>query len=289
MTELDDKYLTLHPLPKHEAGDKHSRGQVLVVAGHLKVPGAALLAALGAMRAGAGVLRIATCRANAPHLAVAMPEAMVIGCTENSSGEIAVSNARQLIDLASSSDAVVVGPGMLDEQTAGKLCLKLLEEVSGPAFVLDASAFTGLRDVELPEGRSRRIVCTPHFGEMAKFLKWDRERVENEPLTAAREAARSIQAVLAMKSDVTYVVSPEGEMLRHGHGTIGLATSGSGDTLAGIVAGLLARGATPFDAAAWAVYMHAEAGRRLAARHGALGLLAREIPAEIPVIMNELI
>jgi hypothetical protein len=123
---------------------------------------------------------------------------MVIGCTENSSGEIAVSNARQLVDLASSSDAIVVGPGMLDEQTAGKLCSKLLEEVSGPAFVLDASAFTGLRDVELPEGRSRRIVCTPHFGEMAKFLKWDLERVESQPLAAAREAARAIQAVLAM-------------------------------------------------------------------------------------------
>jgi ADP-dependent NAD(P)H-hydrate dehydratase len=124
---------------------------------------------------------------------------------------------------------------------------------------------------------------------MAKFLKWDRERVESEPLRAAREAAHSIQAVLALKSDVTYVVSPEGEVLRNDHGTIGLATSGSGDTLAGILAGLLARGTPPVLAAAWAVYMHAEAGRRLAARYGSVGLLAREIPGEIPVIMNELI
>jgi ADP-dependent NAD(P)H-hydrate dehydratase len=288
MIELDDKYLKLHPLPKHQAGDKHSRGRVLVIAGHLSVPGAALLAGLGAMRAGAGMLRIATCRTNAPHLAAVMPEAMVIGCIEDSGGEIAARNAEHLTDLASSSDAVLIGPGMLDEQNVGKLCLKLLEQVNGPSLVLDASAFTALRDIELPERQHRGIVCTPHFGEMAKFLKRDREDVEKEPLSAACAAARRVQAVIALKSEITYVVSPEAEALRHDGGTIGLATSGSGDTLAGILAGLLARRASPFDATAWAVYLHAQAGRRLADRYGPLGLLAREIPGEIPAIMNEL-
>ena len=93
---LDDKYLRLHPLPEHQAGDKHSRGRALVIAGHLEVPGAALLAGLGILRAGAGVLRIATCRTNAPQLGAAMPEAMVIGCSENSRGEIAIEDAPRL-------------------------------------------------------------------------------------------------------------------------------------------------------------------------------------------------
>lgn len=288
MIELDDEYLSVHPLPKHQAGDKHSRGRVLVIAGHLHVPGAALLAGLGAMRAGAGLLRIATCRTNAPHLAAAMPEAMVIGCSETPDGEIAASNAAHLADLTSSSDAVLIGPGMLDRQAVGELCLKLLEQADGPAFVLDASAFTALRDVEVPKRQHRAMVCTPHFGEMAKFLNWDREQVEKEPLNAACAAAARVQGVIALKSQITYVVSPDGDALRHQGGTIGLATSGSGDTLAGILAGLLARGATAFDATAWAVHLHARAGRRLAARYGPLGLLAREIPGEIPAIMNGL-
>ena len=284
---LNDRYLQLHPLPKHQSGDKHSRGRVLVIAGHLDVPGAALLAGLGALRAGAGVLRIATCRTNAPYIGAAMPEAMVVGCTESSAGEIAVKDAQRLVDLASSADAVLIGPGMLDEASVGELCSKLLEEVHGPHFILDAAAFTSLRDIELPRSQQGRIACTPHFGEMAKFLKLDREDVEKDPLGAARAAASRLQAVVAMKGASTHVVSPQGEALLNNHGSIGLATCGSGDTLAGILTGLVARGAALFLATAWAVYMHAEAGRRLAARIGPLGLLAREIPGEIPTIMGE--
>jgi NAD(P)H-hydrate repair Nnr-like enzyme with NAD(P)H-hydrate dehydratase domain len=82
--------------------------------------------------------------------------------------------------------------------------------------------------------------------------------------------------------------SPQGEAWLSENGSIGLATSGSGDTLAGILTGLIARGATPALATVWAVYMHAESGRRLANKIGTLGLLARQIPGEIPIIMQEL-
>ncbi|MGY2904731.1 broad specificity phosphatase PhoE [Bradyrhizobium sp. URHC0002] len=137
---LNDRYLHFHPLPKHQSGDKHSQGRVLVIAGHLDVPGAALLAGLGALRAGAGVLRIATCRTNAQYIGAAMPEAMVVGCAETSAGEIAVQDAQRLVDLASSTDAVLIGPGMLDEASVGELCSKVLEEVDGQHFILDAAA-----------------------------------------------------------------------------------------------------------------------------------------------------
>ena len=181
---LDDKYLCLHPLPEHQAGDKHSRGRALVIAGHLEVPGAALLAGLGVLRAGAGVLRIATCQTNAAQVGAAMPEAMVIGCSENSRGEIAVENAPRLLDLAASSDAVLMGPGMIEEASVEELCSRTLGAVNGPHFVLDAAAFTSLRDIPLPKHLRGRITCTPHFGEMAKFLKVDREEVEKDALAA---------------------------------------------------------------------------------------------------------
>jgi hydroxyethylthiazole kinase-like uncharacterized protein yjeF len=207
-----------------------------------------------------------------------MPEAMVVGLKENSDGEIAAENIRRLIDLASTSDVVLIGPGMVHEASVGQLCSTLMSHVDGPHFVLDAAAFTVLRCIDLPNNKRGRMVGTQR----------DRDDVEENPLAAAREASSRLGAVIAMKGASTFVVAPGGESLLNEHGSIGLATSGSGDTLAGILAGLLARGTPPFVATAWAVYLHAEAGERIANRIGRLGLLAREIPEEIPRIMKEL-
>ncbi|HEY0034423.1 MAG TPA: NAD(P)H-hydrate dehydratase, partial [Devosia sp.] len=95
-------------------------------------------------------------------------------------------------------------------------------------------------------------------------------------------------AVVVMKGGQTHIASPQGEVWSSSHGNVGLATSGSGDTLAGIIAGLLARGASPLLAAQWGVFVHAEAGERLKREHGLLGYLAREIPAKVPAILQDL-
>jgi hydroxyethylthiazole kinase-like uncharacterized protein yjeF len=183
---------------------------------------------------------------------------------------------------------MLIGPGMMDEAAAAELTSELLKRLKTPVFVLDASAFATLKTGEMSDWHADKIVATPHSGEMAKFLAVPRDEVDEAPLRAARQAAAALQAVIAMKGARTYVASPNGEAWLCENGPIGLATSGSGDTLAGILAGLLARGAQPPLATVWAVYMHGEAGRRLAKRNGTLGLLAREIPGEIPGIMQEL-
>ncbi|PWE77588.1 hypothetical protein XF30_13395 [Bradyrhizobium sp. SUTN9-2] len=285
---LDEAYLRSHPLPKHSGGDKHSRGRVLVIAGNIELPGAAILAGLGALRAGAGVLRIAACQTNAPHIGAAMPEAMVIRCSEDGHGEIGIGNGPRLVELAKGSDSVLIGSGMVDEGSVGRLCALLLNEAIGPIFVVDASAFTSLRHFDIRQEQRGRLVCTPHFGEMAKFLGREREEIESRALRSATEAARSVHAVVALKGASTHVVGLFDEALLNEQGTVGLATSGSGDTLAGIVAGLAARGTSPLLAAAWGVYLHAVAGRLVADRLGAIGLLARELPEEIPPIMRDL-
>jgi ADP-dependent NAD(P)H-hydrate dehydratase len=282
-------FLHAHPLPRHEQeGDKQARGRVLVIAGSVEVPGAALLAGLGVLRAGAGVLQIATCRSAAPHLAMAMPEAMVVGCDETPAGGIDPSNGPRLTELASGADAVLIGPGMMDAAAVAALTSELLRRVQTPAFVLDASAFATLKTREKPGGQAGRIVVTPHSGEMAKFLACPRNQVDDDPLRAARQTAKALQATVAMKGASTHIVAPDGDAWLCQNGSIGLATSGSGDTLAGILTALLARGTQPPLAAIWAVYLHGEAGCRLATRNGTLGLLAREIPGEIPGIMQEL-
>ena len=289
VTEITREFLLAHPLPKPEKqGDKQARGRVLVIAGSVDMPGAALLAGLGALRAGAGILQIATCRSHAGHLGIAMPEAMVIGCNETDTGGIDPANAERLIELGADCDAVLIGPGMTDVAAIAELTRAMLKHPASPALVLDALAFSTLRPGEKPQRRTGRTIVTPHSGEMAKFLGARREDVDNAPLDAARRAAAALSAVVAMKGAETWIVSENGQAWLSRNGCIGLATSGSGDTLAGILAGLLARGTEASLATAWAVYMHGQAGRNLSARNGTFGLLAREIPGEIPGIMREL-
>jgi NAD(P)H-hydrate repair Nnr-like enzyme with NAD(P)H-hydrate dehydratase domain len=93
---------------------------------------------------------------------------------------------------------------------------------------------------------------------------------------------------VALKGAETWIATPQGRCWRHAGGNVGLATSGSGDVLAGLIAGLLARGAPPEQAAAWGIALHARAGRRLCERLGPLGLLARELAAEVPALMHAL-
>jgi hydroxyethylthiazole kinase-like uncharacterized protein yjeF len=289
LARVTPELLRAHPLPRHDQeGDKQARGRVLVIAGSAEMPGAALLAGLGSLRAGAGILQIATCRSAAPHLGIAMPEAMVVGCRETPAGGIDPASSPRLTELGSGCDAVLIGPGMMDEAAVAELTSELLQRLKTPVFVLDASAFATLKTSEMPAGGAGQMVVTPHSGEMAKFLDVPRKEVDDAPLRAARQAATALRAVVAMKGASTHVVSPCGEAWLCENGSIGLATSGSGDTLAGILAGLLARGTMPALATIWAVYMHGEAGRRLAKRNGTFGLLAREIPGEIPNIMQEL-
>ncbi|HEV7866127.1 MAG TPA: NAD(P)H-hydrate dehydratase [Chthoniobacteraceae bacterium] len=276
------------PLPQPDAGgDKEERGRVLVIAGSPMTPGAALLAGTAALRAGAGKLRIATCRSIATQLGFAVPEAYVIGLPETAAGGIARAAAAELADNVARADAVLIGPGMLERDEVAALTRDILACSPQPAFLLDAEALVGMRDSpEAVRQRDRRVLVTPHAGEMASLLRMDREEVVANPLAAARKAAALLGAVVVLKGGCTSVVTPDGEAWTYNQGNVGLATSGSGDVLAGVAIGLLARGASPVEAALWSVYLHGEAGNQLAHQSGPLGFLARELLAEIPGLMS---
>jgi ADP-dependent NAD(P)H-hydrate dehydratase len=182
-----------------------------------------------------------------------------------------------------------MGPGMIAEEEAAALAGTLLEGTAGPAFALDAAAMSGLRDQRAALRRhGGRVVITPHAGEMAGLLGMAKAAVEEDPLGTARRAAAMLQVVVALKGAATWIADPAGRAWVNRHGCGGLGTSGSGDTLAGLIAGLLARGAEPAQAVLWGVYTHAEAGHRLARAQGPLGFLAREIPGEFPRILADL-
>jgi hydroxyethylthiazole kinase-like uncharacterized protein yjeF len=131
-----------------------------------------------------------------------------------------------------------------------------------------------------------RAVLTPHAGEMASLLGIDKHEVEADPAAAALHAAERFGAVVALKGSATWIADPDGALLYYDGGSVGLGTSGSGDTLAGIVTGLAARGASPMVAAAWGVWAHGSAGRILSRRMATVGFLARELLAEVPALVS---
>jgi hydroxyethylthiazole kinase-like uncharacterized protein yjeF len=288
MTEIiDADFLRRMPLPDiAAAADKDARGRVMVVAGGAEVPGAALLTGLAALRAGAGKLQMAATEAYALALAMAAPEARVIRAAGE--GDIDVAAGEALGQAACRCDAVVIGPGMLDEEASAALAAAIMTGAPEAAFLLDAAAMTAIGDHASAARAAHRLVLTPHPGEMAALSARSKDEVLADPVAVAREMAGKFQAVVALKSRDTWVVTPDGRAALHEGGAPGLATSGSGDVLAGVICGLLARGAPPAQATCWGVWLHGRAGARLSERIGPLGFLARELLDEIPRALAEI-
>lgn len=278
---LDEAALAKHPLPPVIDGDKETKGSILIVAGSRQVPGAALLCATAAMRAGAGKLRIAAVESAAIGTGLAMPEAMVIGMPEDEDGGFAVSAVRSLARQAAEVDAVIAGPGMAQGEACAKIAAALLETKAPVA--LDAALLHALQP--LAGERAKEPVLLPHSRELASLLDCDEERIEKDPLGCGLRAAQLYRSLVLVKGVDSHVVTPRGESWRYEGGAPGLGVSGSGDVLAGIVGGLLARGAEPLSALLWAVWLHGEAGGALARKTGPIGFLARQIAGEIPALL----
>jgi len=281
---LDRSALEAFPLPMLEDGDKHSHGRLLIVAGSRTLAGAALLCAHSAMRSGAGKLKIATVESVAAHVGVAMPESQTLGLPESKDGGFATSAAGQIAELAGDVDALVAGPGMLESSGCEAIAGAVLK--SGAALALDAGI---LRSLPPLAAESRRApippVLLPHSGEMAALLGCSKADVESDPAACGRACAERYKAVTLVKGTTSRIVHPDGRAWTYCGGAAGLGVSGSGDTLAGIVGALLARGADPLTALLWSVLLHGESGEILSRKVGPVGFLAREIPDEIPALL----
>lgn len=282
--------LQRHPLPEVDStGDKESRGRVLVIGGSTQVPGALLLAGVAALRAGAGKLQLATVKDAAIPLGIAVPEALVVALPATQDGNIAGARVASLLEpFASNADAILIGPGMMDDEPTAALLRSVVPLMSSTAsLVLDGAAVVALRRAPVLVRELRdRVVLTPHAGEMASLLDIDKREVEADPEAVALRAARKFDVTVALKGAETWIAEPDGTAFHFRGGAVGLGTSGSGDTLAGIVAGLAARGASVTTATMWGVWSHGTAGRRLTARMAAVGFLARELLAEVPALVG---
>lgn len=267
------------PLPDaSQSESKEDRGRVLVVGGSRQTPGAVRLAAVAALRSGAGKLQIATGADVAVALAVAIPEAKVVGLAVDKRGQITSCNG-EVLKAAQRTDALLVGPGMEETRTTGRVAARLLRAAGGTT-VLDAGALCVYR-----KERTASVVLTPHLGEMSSLTGLTVSQLSRRAPEFARDFARTEGVTLVLKGASTLIASPDGRVWRHDGGSVGLGTSGSGDALAGVITGLAARGARPEQAAVWGVWLHGKAGQALSRRHGMIGFLASEIPGEIPALL----
>ena len=258
--------------------DKNTRGRLLIVAGTAELPGAAILAAEAALRSGVGKVCIATDEAVAANVATAVPEARVVAL--NARGRTA------LVEEADRFDALLVGPGIFAAKGALLTCIR---EMSGriSRVVVDAGALDMFANGRRAN-RNSQFIVTPHMGEMAHLAKQDKDLVEAHAPEIALSFAVAHGAVVALKGPSTFVADPGGALWVHDRSNVALAVSGSGDVLAGIIAALVARGASCAQAAVWGVALHAQVGRLLESQHGKLGGLARELPGLVPAALREL-
>jgi hydroxyethylthiazole kinase-like uncharacterized protein yjeF len=230
------------------------------------------------------VLTLAVAESAAVALAVATPEAGVIGLPEDQRGSITGAGLDRLEEVLAEVDAVLVGPGLDAADPTVQLLRSLIPMIpDGVPVVMDAFALGVLNDVGEPVQRlAGRLVLTPNLEEAARLLGRGPIDIDDEDVT---EVARRFTAVVSCHQRI---VDPEGDRWQGSSGHGGLGTSGSGDVLAGAVCGLLARGATLQQAACWGTHLHATAGDRLAIEIGPLGFLAGELVRRLPSVMAEL-
>ena len=273
--------------PRQPDANKGTFGRVLIAAGSRRYSGAAGLSALAVLRSGAGLATLACPGSVQAMLAGTLREVTFLPLPESGEGSLNRAAAREVLKNLSGYRVLLIGPGLTDTADVRaflETLLRGLPQDDGPAsLVLDADALNilaGQRD--WPRRTRLPAVLTPHPGEMARLLRWDIARVQADRLTCAVEAAQSWGQVVVLKGANTIVAAPDGRARISSVATPALATAGTGDVLAGTIAGLMGQGMAPFDAAVAAVWVHARAGERLSARIGERGVIAGDVLAELP-------
>jgi ADP-dependent NAD(P)H-hydrate dehydratase / NAD(P)H-hydrate epimerase len=267
--------------PSRAAGStKFSSGDVLVVGGSRGLTGAVCMAALAAIRTGAGYATVAV-PADLEHIfEIKLTEVMSLGCASRD-GRLRPAASEQIRGAAERAAAVVLGSGMGREQGTQRLIQDLTERIEAP-LVIDAdglNAFAGR--IEKLAARKGPFVLTPHAGEMGRLLDRDSEEVGAKRLEAAREAASRSGGIVLLKGDDTIVTDGD-RVAVNAISSPQLATAGTGDVLSGMIAAMIARGVEPFAATCAAVVAHSRAGRKAGSRVGHDSVIAGDVIESIP-------
>ena len=280
-------------LPKRPiSANKGTFGKVLVVAGSASFIGAANLACAGAIRAGAGLVTLATPRSLVSAVAAALPEVTYVPLEEAGWGEVDGPRAAdQIIEALPAYDSVLVGPGLGQGGGSTHLVTRLIESLPPDCkakFVVDADGLNILSQVSAWWTKLPGAVVTPHPGEMARLMGRSVGDVQASRIDVARGAAASWDGTVLLKGAYSVVAGSGTRAIINPFANPALATAGTGDVLAGVVASLLAQGLEAFEAAVVGAYLHGAAGEDLRDALGDSGVAASDLPMRIPTVMQRL-
>jgi NAD(P)H-hydrate epimerase len=271
--------ITKIPRLKPRAADAHKGdfGKVCIIAGSIGMGGAAALAGKAALRAGAGLVRVATPKSILPIVASIEPSFTTIPLPEDNAGRIAANAANTILNLIPDNDCIAFGPGLGITQGVCSVLQRLLEQ-KGLRLIIDADGLNNLSKInDWPRQSKADIILTPHPGEMKRL--W--AGLFRTTLPADRQ---SQAAQLANKTGTTVVLKGKGTIVTDGEklyvnktGNPGMATAGAGDVLTGIITALIGQGLSNFDAATLGAYVHGLAGDIAAKKFGQISLIATDI------------
>ena len=256
---------------------KGTLGSLLCVCGSYGMAGAAIMAGKAALRCGAGLLKYAVPKSIYPIVAGSVFESIYLPLSETCDGRISKPNIPFLISEAEKSSAVLVGCGLGVCDDTEKIVFSLIENCTKP-MVLDADALNCVaKHPEILLKKKAPVIITPHPGEMARLSGLIVQLVNSERERVAADFAQKYGVVTVLKGADTIIAAPSGRVMINNTGNSGMATGGSGDVLAGMVASILAQGATAFDAAAAAVYLHGLSGDIAKDKFGKISMLPTDI------------
>ncbi len=278
LSELDGSLLG----PRLPNTHKGHYGHVLAVGGHPGKAGAVLLAAMGAMRSGAGLVTVATDARCQASLEGRFLELMVEPGWSAHHDKI---DSADLLSLRAGKTAVVLGPGLPTGTAGAEIVGRILSD-GGPPVVVDAGALSVLaQNPSLYSSSEMPLILTPHPGEAARFLGCTSDDIQSDRFAALEKLVELTESVVVLKGARSLVGAPGAETFINLRGNPGMATAGTGDVLAGVIGAFVARGLSPLDAAVLGTFAHSAAGDRVAGRLGMEGLIASDLLDELPSVI----
>lgn len=266
---------------RRQDSHKGSYGKVMCLAGSARFRGAAALAAEGALRAGAGLVTLASVEPVIAAVAARCPECVFLPCRQSAGGGVSAQSGKAVLEKVRGMEVLLFGPGLGDTDDTAAL-LEQLGPSAGCALVLDADGLNAAAKMDaLPRSPGLPLILTPHPGEMARLCGLTIAEVNAGREGIAAGYARAEDCVVVLKGHRTIVAGPQGEVFVNPTGNSGLSRGGSGDILAGMIAGLAAQGLSPLDAAVCGVWLHGAAADQCAKRLGQYGMLPHDLFADL--------
>ncbi len=287
-SEIIDRDMILDSLPKRsQNSNKGDYGRVLIITGSPGMTGAGCLAGAAALRTGTGLLYIGVPDSLSGIYDSNLLEGVTIPLEDGGFGYLSKECLPNLMQLLEKMDTVVIGPGLSTKEDVKDVVFSVVENCPVP-LVIDADGLNAVAsDISVLKRSRTEMVLTPHPGEMARLLGTTVSEVQSNRIKISREFSEKWEVITVLKGSKTLVAVPDGRVFINPTGNSGMATAGSGDVLAGIIAGFLGQGLNPCDAATAAVYLHGLCGDRVASIKGEHGMIAGDLVEELPFVIKE--